>query len=390
MIGDSSVSRRLVVLVTNIPTPYRIPLFNTIQQQLAAAGHEFHVVFAATGYARRRWEIQLRDCGFDYTVLGGAKAVMLSRERAVFSYPGLMRFLASKKPAVVITGGFGAATLKAWILSLVVGLDYVVWSGAIHRKNRPDSWLLRWHRRLLVARAKGFVAYGSRAKEYLVGLGADPGRVSIGINTVDTNYFQQETARARATVGANPSGAKRILYVGNLESGKRLDLLLAAVRLLTKSRRDFVVDLVGSGSQEKQLQQLAMSLEISDYVHFWGHLQRPEVVARLAEACCFAFPSEYDVWGLVLVEAMAAGLPCLASVDAGATRDLIQDGITGFVVNFARADVVAARLDWLLSHPEQATAIGENARRWIAENCGLQRSADGFVRAIKLTTGSAA
>jgi len=377
----------MVVLITNIPTPYRIPLFNEIHAQLARVGIGFKVVFAALTYARRKWAIDMAECRFQWEVLAAGRLPSRSPESAVFTYAGLGRVLRAHSGALCIVSGFSLATTRLWLRSFFRPTPYLIWSGAIERKNRPDSFLQRCQRRRVIARAHGFVAYGTRAKQYLVGLGAAPARVSIGINTVDVAYFRDEVTRLRSE--SSPNGLQRILYVGNLEKGKRIDHLLHAARLLAASRQDFQIELVGSGSQEQGLKGLACDFGLSERVRFLGFLQRPDVARRLAHACCFAFPSEYDIWGLVLVEAMAAGLCCLASVHAGATMDLIQDGTTGFSLDFEDVAAVAQRLDWVLSHPTESHKIGQEAARFIAEHASLSRSAAGFVDAVsRIRTGA--
>lgn len=378
---------RRVLLVTNIPTPYRIPLFNELNAQFAALGISFKVVFAALGYPRRKWEIDMTQCSFPWEVLHSGRFFARNPESAMFTFSGLGRVLSAEHGAVVIVAGFSLATTRLWLRSLLRRTKYLIWSGAVHRKGHPDSSLRRWLRRRLVARASGFIAYGTRAAEYLRGLAATPSLVSIGINTVDTTYFQREAARVRAETATLETDPKRILYVGNLEPGKRLDQLLAAIQILARSRRDFVLDLVGSGSQESYLRQFAERLGIAACVRFHGFLQRPDVVRHLALTSCFAFPSEYDVWGLVLVEAMAAGVPCVSSVQAGATPDLIQDGVTGFAVDFSQTQRVAERLAWLFDHPEECLALGNRAAKFIKEQVNINNSAAGFVTAIQNAFG---
>jgi glycosyltransferase involved in cell wall biosynthesis len=343
---------------------------------------QFKVVFAALGYKRRKWIVDMSQCRFDYAVLPAGKLGLSRWETPIFLYRGLSRFLRHESPSIIITAAFNLGSVKVWLHSLLGSTPYLIWSGAIDGKNHAESRLQRWQRRLLVSRARGFVAYGTQAKGYLVSLGADPGRVSIAINTVDCDYFRREVGRLRAESGME-DGLKRILYVGNLETGKRVDHLLKAAQLLMQSRRDFLVEIVGSGSQEENLKQLAVELGVDKQVRFFGFLQRPEVARRLAQACCFAFPSVYDIWGLVLVEAMAAGVPCVSSVFAGATSDLIRDGETGFAVDFSDTRKVADLLGRLLDHPEETRRMGLSASRFVAEEVCLSKSAAGFVEAVQ-------
>jgi glycosyltransferase involved in cell wall biosynthesis len=382
-IRNTQSSRALrALLITNIPTPYRIPLFNELNTQLAREGIGFKVVFAALGYPRRKWSIDMAQCAFEWEVLNSGRLPSRDPESAVFTYSGLGRILRAESHLLVIVSGFSLASTRIWLRSFFRRTPYLIWSGAIHGKSHVESKLQRWQRRLLVSQARGFIAYGSRAKEYLISLGAEPARISIAINTVDCDYFRREVGRLRAE-SAVSDGLKRILYVGNLETGKRVDHLLKVAQLLGQSRQDFLVEIVGSGSQEEYLKQLAVELGVDQRVRFFGFLQRPEVACRLAQACCFVFPSVYDVWGLVLVEAMAAGVPCVSSVHAGATSDLVRDGETGFAVDFSDSRRVADLLERLLDRPEETCRMRLSASRFVADEVSLAKSAAGFVEGIQ-------
>ena len=145
---------RRVLLITNIPTPYRIPLFNELNAQLAALGIAFKVVFAALGYPRRKWEIDTKQFSFPWEVLNSGRFAAHNPESAMFTYSGLGRVLRSEKDALIIVAGFSLATTRIWLRSLFRRTNYLIWSGAIERKGSPDSWIQRWRRRLLVAQTR--------------------------------------------------------------------------------------------------------------------------------------------------------------------------------------------------------------------------------------------
>ncbi len=379
---NSSTGKQKVVLVTNIPTPYRIPLFNEIHRQFSERGIGFTVIFAALGYARRKWHIDMGSCRFPYRVLNGATDETTRNPRGLFFYGGLERALAAEQPTLVISNGFSVATTRLYLRRRLGGCPYLIWSGAIEQKNIPDSRLRMIHRRFLVRSARGFIAYGTRAKEYLINLGADCKHVAIAINTVDTTYFMVETERLQRD-HASDGTFHRLLYIGNLEPGKRLDLLFKAVASLSRHRQDFILEIVGSGSEREALCKMAAELGIESRLCFLGFLQREQVAQHLARARCFVFPSDYDVWGLVLVEAMAAGLVCLSSIRAGATRDLIIDGTTGFAIDFEDTPATVKRLSWILDHPKETVDIGLRAKHFIQAHVSLEQSAAGFCAAIE-------
>lgn len=372
---------RTVLLVTNIPTPYRIPLFNAVEEAFARNGYRLKVAFGASGYARRNWAIDMDECRFDYEILPSTLFHIGKSESASFTYRGLWSVIRREDPAVTIITGYSLGTLKLWFRKLLFGDPYIIWSGAITDAAKPTPRLRTIQRRLLVRAAAAFVAYGSRAKSYLETLGARPDRISIGINTVDTKFYRE---RAIAE-GGERHRAKEfdLICLGDLSSRKRVDLALKAVKLVSETRRDFRLRLIGDGPERTALEDLANELGISDIVRFEGFKQKYEVAGILASAHCLLFPSRFDVWGLVLVEAMAAGIPCIASVRAGATDDLIQDEGTGFAADFEKPRMVADRIEWMLDNRDAARDMGAAAANFIESDVSLERSADGFLEAVR-------
>lgn len=370
---------RRVLLVTNIPTPYRIPLFNELAAQLRPEGLSLKVVFGALGYARRKWAMDMQDCDFEYEVLPSSLFRFKGSESVSFTYRGLYSLLRREKPAVTVVTGFSVATVKLWLRNLVRHMPYIIWSGAIESDARPTSWLRRLQRRILIRSAAGFVAYGSRARRYLEGLGAPADRISIAINTVDTAFYGGSTRRR----GEGMGGPHVLLCLGDLSIRKRVDLAIRAVWTLSLHRRDFQLRLLGDGSERDKLAALARAFDIADLVQFEGFKQKGEVADALAGSDCLLFPTGFDIWGLVLVEAMASGVPCIASVRAGATADLVEDGVTGFAVDFEDTQAVANRIGWLLDNPEAAQEIGRAALAYIEENVSLRVSAEGIVNAVR-------
>lgn len=382
-----------VLLITNIPNPYRIPLFDELNRQLERQGIQLKVLFGTLGYRRRKWKLDMSQCRFDYDVLSSRTfEVGGDAEKTIFTYNGLLRRLRTYRPDVVVVAGFSLATVQLWLHSWIKPLPYIIWTGSVqgvwtNRSGRrtPRSLLRTLQRKVLAGRAAGFAAYGSSARAYLIELGASPEAISICINTVDTQFFAEETRRLQQQSPqrrAQENEKQHLTCIGDLSKRKGTLKMLQAVQKAARQRSDFVLDIIGDGKDRLRLEAFVRENELSEHVRFHGYQQKEDVPAFLARSCCLLYPTNYDIWGLAVVEAMAAGLPVIASANAGVAHDLVQDGTTGFAVDFADADYVAERISWVLDHPEEAAAMGDRGSAFIAEHATIEKSAAGFVEAI--------
>jgi glycosyltransferase involved in cell wall biosynthesis len=370
-----------VMIVTNIPNPYRIPLFNEINYQLATKGIKLKVLFGAKGYSRRMFKIDMHECLFEYLILNGRVFKLRKNKKSLFTYAGLLREIKFQKPDVIIIIGYSWGTVKLWLRSFFKKTVYIIWSGSVIHPYRRQSILRKWQRKMLIKRASGFIAYGRKARDYLIRLGAAPEKISIAINTVDTDFFSQKTEELRKSL-SKESNQKYLTYIGYLTKRKNVKRLLEVILELSKFRSDFVLDIVGDGPERGSLEGFVREKSIEKFVVFHGFKQKFELPQFLARSSCFLFQTDFDIWGLVLNEAMAAGIPCIASVNAGATHDLIREGETGFAADFSDSEKVVEKICWILDHPKEALIMGKKASDFITKNAGLNNSAKGFMDAI--------
>jgi glycosyltransferase involved in cell wall biosynthesis len=367
--------RRLLV-VTNIPTPYRVPLFNRLVHALAPTGWTLEVAFGSMGNERRKWRIADTDLRFAYHCLDG-RNVRLGPERIANTYRGLARLLRERRPDGIVCTGYSLGTMAALRHARRTGVPLGIWSGTI--AGGPDgSWWRQRVRRWLVRRSQGYLAYGTAARDYLIALGAASEHVHIAWNTVDTRRFESLPGPTAPASGE----PLRLLAVGYLEPRKRVDLALRAVAAAIGRGLDVILEIAGDGSQREELTRLAGELGIADRVRFLGYQQYDELEACYRRNHVLVFSTSYDIWGLVLVEAMAAGLACLSSTRAGATRDLVVDGETGFAVDFEDTDRVVARIAELRAAGDRVAEMGRRARGRIKERFTLDHSSAGWVELV--------
>lgn len=190
-----------------------------------------------------------------------------------------------------------------------------------------------------------------------------PGRVKQQANVpavVDTDEF---TPGSRTVPG-------RIVFVANLDeaaSYKRLDDVLEALAMVKVGRPEAHLVVVGEGDARPTYERHAANLGLSESVHFRGALAGSELTEAYRTAAVHVVPSSFDSYPTVLLEAMASGVPSVAT-DVGDIGLMMQPGVTGEMIPAHRPDLLAQRVSGLLDDPAIARLMGSRARdRAVAE-----------------------
>jgi len=371
-----------VVLITNIPNPYRVPLFNELSKQLKNENTHLKIIFATKTYKRRLFQLNENDFLFDYSYLNNeAITVGNNSENSYFTYKGLFERLKNEKPESIIVSGFSSATVKVFLYSFFKRVPYIIWNGSIAKKGRKDSFIRTLQRRFLAYFASAFVAYGTKAKSYLMSMGASEEKVFIATNTVDTRFFEKETEKQRAMLVDD--GIHHFIYLGYLVPRKNVGQLIEIAKILKMQRNDFCIDIIGDGESKKALESMVKEYQLSDQIKFHGFKQKEELPPYFAKAKALLFQTDFDIWGLVLNEAMAAGVPCLSSVNAGASEDLIVDGENGYIVDYQNKSDIIEKINFIIENPEKAKEMGVQASSFIRNNANVMICAKGFLKAIQ-------
>jgi glycosyltransferase involved in cell wall biosynthesis len=246
----------------------------------------------------------------------------------------------------------------------------------------------RWFKKLAWNRADFYCAHSSAAEDLLLTLGIPVARITSTPWAVDNTKFASWAAET------NPAEARRSLNVGGLVfvtvasliPRKGIDQLLAAwKRIPAELRSKGSLLLVGDGTERRRLAEFVRSHGLTE-VRFVGHVPPREVAACLAAADVFVLPTLEDIWGFVVSEAMAVGLPILCSRYAGSAQDLVRDGVNGFVFDPLEHAELAALLSGLLERPETVLGMGRRSREFIAEFT-IDRSIASLVRALYASVG---
>jgi glycosyltransferase involved in cell wall biosynthesis len=162
----------------------------------------------------------------------------------------------------------------------------------------------------------------------------------------------------------------RIVMVGRLSKQKRPDIALRTIASLLEIHPGVCLDIAGDGPLRSETEALLAQLGLAGSVRLLG--TRTDIPDLLAEAACFLLTSDYEGCPLSILEAMAAGVPVVAT-DVGGVGELVVVGETGYLVEPGRPDRLAAALSEVLANDERARVMGRAGRRVMRERFSCQR-----------------
>jgi len=238
----------------------------------------------------------------------------------------------------MITGYDSPQYWEALLYAKLFGKKKVLWNGSTLLSSRSKNKIVNALKSYFIHSFDSYYTYGSQATKYIESFGITPDKIVTGINTVDAEFYKHNSSDETT----NPDELS-FLYVGQLIERKGLTNTIEAFSKISEKNWRLVI--VGSGSDENVLKELAEKHLPGDKIEFVGFKQKDEIMDYYSAADVFLMPSYLEVWGLVLNEALASGLFCLASKYAGATFDLIEDGINGYVIDPKNIDDIVEKLE---------------------------------------------
>jgi phosphatidylinositol alpha-1,6-mannosyltransferase len=366
-------------------------LLQSIVNRLNASGHGTDVLTYAGD------DIALAgtfDSGQSYSIhrvaerkgYAGSSAVMLAR---------LIALTARKQYDQVLAGFAFPSAILAHCASRVTGTPYAVYS---HGEDVTCVGETGWKRRMLspaLRRAKVVMANSRFTANAIAKLGVDSDRVLWMPPGVETGPFLQdyseggERLRARWRLG----GCRIMLTVARLEPRKGQDTVIRALPELLRAVPDAHYVVAGKGDPSPLI-DLARTLGVEAHVSLVGFVAEADLPALYSLCDVYAMVSRYDPdshhvegFGIVYLEAALCGKPSVAG-SAGGCGDVVEDGVTGLLVDPESPSEVAAALQRLLTSPEYAARLGRTARARALREFDRAHILDRIEQTLTSSTGS--
>lgn len=344
-----------VLYLTGYPAPYRVAYFDILGQSV-----DLTVLFADRkedqAHRSQAWFVQGE---------GNFRAVQL--EKRVTATRGgtlctdVLRWLKQKWDVIVLCG-YSSPTVMlamAWLKARRIPFWMEVDGGLI----RPDSKPKYLFKKTLVSAASGWLSTGKSTTEYLVHYGAKRDRVYeypfSSLHEADMPRAcpsGEQKRQLRRELGLGDG--KMILSIGQFIHRKGYDVLLRAAAKLEPGTEIYIV----GGTPTEEYLQMCRELELQN-VHFEGFMKKEQLLKYYQAADLFVLPTREDIWGLVINEAMAYGLPVITTDRCVAGLDLVENDVNGYIVPVEDDAALAEKINTLFT--KDFLAMGEVSRQKI-------------------------
>lgn len=349
-----------VVILTNIMAPYRVDLFNYLSK---TSRHNITVLYSSENEDNRKWKID--NINHKYKILN-SKTIKIKKKldyKYIHLPTDIIKVLNEINPDIIIGSEYNPVTLLSFIWCKKNKKNFVSWSDGTLNSERDIKKIKKVLRRIICTNADKLLASSTKTKEAQIYYGASEENIYTSFLTVDINKYTVDKSRKNFR--------NKLIYVGGLSKRKGLDLLFKS---LSRVKNEYSLDIVGDGEEIEFLKDLANKLGILKNINFLGHKDRNELIKLYSESDIFVLPTRCDCFGLVITEAMCAGLPLIVSKFADGAFDLLENHKGGYIVDPYDSEVLSEKIDKLLSDKILCTDMGnfnkEKVKCFSIENVG--------------------
>ncbi len=367
-----------VAFVTTSMAPYKIALFNALHARFSG---EIKVFFMFPSESFREWAIDEKEIHFDYQYLDRISCPPLEK-RSIFLNRRVMKALKAYGPDLVINNNYAKpANVAAYLYSKLYHKRFVMME-EYHTRYYKNNIVSRILRKIMQRGSDGFIACHKGAYAYLIGCGVSAKKIILTQETVDMRWYRESVEEFKKTSEYNElrSSYKEnvLIYIGQLIKRKNVGIIIdAAKKYIDVYGDNITLLIVGGGLLENQYQDRVTRENLGEYIVFFGYLQKKDIIKYLAISKALVLPSTHEIWGLVVNEALAAGIVPIVSHSVGAA-ELMMDNINGYLFHPHRSDELADCLALAFRNYEELQPRIKRS----AEGISLDRYVDAFISAV--------
>lgn len=364
-----------VAILHHYSVPYRLPLFEKLSKEW-----DLRVYFCKSKVKYRLYNDDLKNWSFKSEILKSISLGLIT-----INYDLFRKLVANKYDICIAQPNYVTffSTLIMLIYAKLYRKPFVIWSGEIE-----DTWAfyplskkiiakiyLYFCKKIIYPHADAFIAYGKKAKKYLIENRVPENKIFIGTQVI------AEDQKKRINISKEDLGfsKKVISFISYFYKRKGGDILINAFKKL--NRKDAILILAGAGEEEDNLKSLS---EGTENIYFPGYVSGKEKAKYYSISDIFVLPTFWDTWGLVINEAMMCGLPVIVTKNAGCSKELV-DG-NGFVIEAGDEQALRAAIEKLLDDNELQRKMGTRSRE-IIKKYNIDYAVNAFTNAVEYAIG---
>ncbi len=294
-----------ILLVTNFPAPYRLPLYDELGPKL---GEKFFVIYTDTAVEGHRWQIPHLHHAHHFIKLNESVTLIAKKFQ----------------PDVVILGGVNKHTLKLFLYAkrkkIKISLFTDMWQLPFSKLSKSSQLL----RKLLYKHSDQFIVPGKKSEQHIREI--FPETLASKIHILP---FTLQISNFPFTPNFPEVKEFDLLFSGRVDEGK-LPLFFVEVAYRINVHRKIKLLVLGDGPLKAEMEAKLVDKGIEHT--FAGYIPQEQLQGYYCKCRVLLFPTIIDTWGIVANEALSAGVPVIISPNAGAADDLIISGKNGFVV----------------------------------------------------------
>lgn len=308
-----------VAIVTNIPAPYRVPVYNCIASY---PGIDLYVIYGSHKEPDRQWD--LPELKFNHCFL--ENKVYELKNRFIHLGAGVAGKLREFNPDVVITTGFNPLHLLSFWWAYKNKKINIVKTDGTFQSEQKLGFLHKMVRDFVYSKSQAFVS-------------ATDGGVDLyrSYDIPLSLIYRSPLCHNSSVTWPDSKASQRdidIIFSGRMVQVKNPQFAIqVAQKVAVKLRRRIRMAMLGHGSLLDSLKDEAKIIAPDVDIKFTGNVSQSDVPKYFSRAKIFVFPTLWDPWGVVVNEAFAAGVPVISSGFAGAAGELVVDNVSGYVLD---------------------------------------------------------
>lgn len=377
--------KKRIVILCPWYAPYRTPLLREISKKF-----DITVVYSMSRETGREWGIP-NNLPFRAIFLKSIflwKTKQMFGEQLLIRYPaGLLKTLKERNPDVVIGLEFRLECIIGLLWALFKGRGYVTWSDMTHYHDILIGYTRKINRKFILSRSHAVIGSCTDTIDHFYN-NFGYKRQKLFLSLLSAHIHEHVIFYADKKKKNDQSNKFiRLVYVGELVPRKGLDLLIQAFSGLLKTFPEARLTLIGKGIEYESLKNICQKLGCEQSVFFQGSVPYEAVLNEMMGHDVFVLPCRLDVFGLVVAEAMACGLPVICSKYAGVAHDLVIDN--GFIVDPNNVDEFTEAMEKMAADPQMRDRMSLAGKTILQQKSNLPSAVEGYTQAIELALRTA-